>query len=140
MTLEEALISLGSQPLSKSQYSQAIYSIVKASVGAPGEQITKDTLGHQILGIIYQMPNVKCRKELLTRKLGRVRNADIYKQVVVASAVVLVMVVVVVSLIEVLSEAPVSGDYADVLKTAVISFFEVLKMLINEPQTTAPSV
>lgn len=131
MTLEEALISLGSHPLSKSPYSQVIQSIVKATLGKRGETINKETPGYIVLGMIYKVTNPEKRNSLLMRRLGAVRSSDLYKQVVLGSAALLVFVAIVVSLIEVLSDAPVSGDYADVFKTAIQGFFEILKLVLS---------
>lgn len=131
MTLEKALIALGTDPLSKSAYSQAILSVVKATVGKKGETITKDTLGYEVLGIIYRIANADKRERLLTYRLGRVRSTDSYRHIVVAAAIFMVVIALVISLVEVTSEGPVSGDYADVLKTMVIGFFELLKLLLT---------
>lgn len=137
MTLEKALISLGSEPLSKSAYSQAILTMVKAVTGKNGEAVTKDTLGYEVLGIIYQINNPDKRSMLLAHRLGRVRSADSYRHVVVATAGFMVFIVIIISLIEILSEGPVSGDYAAVLKTIATGFFELLKIMVASATTTA---
>lgn len=140
MTLEKALISLGSAPLSKSSYSQAILSLVKSTVGEKGETVTKDTLGYEVLGIIYRISNPDKRGMLLAHQLGRVRSTDSYRHVVVATAGFMVFITIIIALIEVLSEGPVSGDYADVLKTAVLGAMELLKLFLTNPTSaTTPS-
>lgn len=133
MTLEEALITLGSRPLSRSPYSQAIQAIVMATVGQP---ITKDTAGYEILGFIYQIGDLEKREQLLNRKIAIVRNTDLYKQVVVGSAALLVIIAVAISSIEVLSDTPVSGDYADVFKTIVVGLFDIIKIILTDTTAT----
>jgi hypothetical protein len=136
MTLEKALIALGSDPLSKSAYSQAILTLVKATIGEKGEAITKDTLGYEVLGIIYRISNNDKRNTLLTYRLGRVRSTDGYRHAVVAASAIMVVFALMISLVEIMNEGPISGDYADVLKTVVLGFFEILKLLLTDPQTS----
>lgn len=141
MTLEEALISIGDRPITNSPYSQAIQSIVMASLGKKGDNVTKETPGYVVLRYIYAMTNHEKRDRLLSRKLGAVRSTDVYKQAVLFGAAILVFIAIVIAFIEVTSEAPISDGYVDILKTVVQGVFDLLRLwLESEAAAKVPSM
>ena len=133
MTLEEALIEIGDQPLSKSQYSQAILSVVRArTTSEESGDVTRQTPGYVVLGIVYKLQNVEIRDKILSWELKPVRSADLYRQLVVFCAAILVFFAVLISTLEISSTVPISDQYSGLFKTALEGFFEIVKIVLTD--------
>lgn len=127
MTLEEALIDLGTQPLSASPYSKAIQAIVLAGTGSPDDTVTQTTPAHHVLTLLWQMADETKKQALLNKSLGPVRSKDVYRTVVLAFAAVLVLLAVGVSAAEVFTDSAVSAPWVDIVKLIVQGFIDILK-------------
>lgn len=140
MTLEEALIDLGTQPLSASPYSKAIQAIVLAGTGSPDTSVTLTTPAHHILSLLWQMGDETKKQTLLNKPLGPVRSKDSYRTAVLILATVLVLLVVGVSSAEVLTDSTISGGWVDAIKEAEIlkilaqGLVDILKEWVASPQ------
>jgi hypothetical protein len=141
MTLEEALIDLGDDPLSKSPFSKTIRAFVNASLGgvltAP---ITLDTPGSSILSAVYQVQDTVKQERTLAKALGVVRGKDSYRTLVVAIAVFLVVIGVTMSAAEILDDTPLSHNYGEVVLEIVKGSFGLLEKLLDANKAASADI
>lgn len=135
MTLQEALISLGENPISESPYSFAIRAIVLGTMGKKGSDITRDTPGYIVLSKIHGVTNEAKKAMLLAHPLGVVRGTDLYKQTVLLASAVVAMVAIVMALAVVYSDATITPELTDVFKSVIHEFFDLLKFIITDERT-----
>lgn len=132
MTLEEALIDLGDDPLSKSPFSKTIRAFVNASLGGVlTTPITLDTPGSSILSAVYQVQDTVKQERALAKSLGVVRGKDSYRTLVVAIAAFLVVIGVTMSAAEILDDTPLSHNYGEIVLEIVKGSFGLLEKLLD---------
>ena len=136
MTLEEALIDLGTQPLSASPYSKAIQAIVLAGTGSPDTTVTLSTPAHHILSLLWQMSDESKKQNLLDKTLGPVRSKDSYRPAVLILATVLVLVVVGIASAEVFTDTTISSGWSDILKILAQGLVDILKEYASSSQSS----
>jgi hypothetical protein len=130
MTLEEALIDLGDEPLSKSPFSKTIRAFVNATLGGD-TPITLDMPGSTVLSQVYQCPDQVKQDRMLNKSLGAVRGKDSYQTAILVLAVPLVVVFVLIALAEVFNDTPLSHNYFDLLMEMIKGTFGLIGQLIE---------
>jgi len=91
MTIEEVLIELGDQRLALSGYSKVLMAMLNAFL--PGDKpVSIDMNGHEILTLIYQLPNEALQTKILGKQVGRVRGSDSYRNAVLATAALFIAI------------------------------------------------
>lgn len=107
MNIEEILIRLGDKPLAKSPYSRVALAMINAKLEGR-DQITLDMEGHEILSMIYHQEDNALVDDLLARRVGRVRNADTYRLLILFFSGLLGLVTVVMAFLEISTQRSVS--------------------------------
>lgn len=132
MTLEEALIDLGDDPLSKSPFSKTIRAFVNASLGSDAAApITFDMPGSSVLSTVYQVQDTVKQERMLAKPLGVVRGKDSYKTLMLIIAALLVFIGVTVSTAEIMDDTPLSHNYGEIILELVKGSFGLLEHLID---------
>lgn len=141
MTLEEALIDLGDDPLSRSPFSKTIRAFVNASLGSViATPITFDMPGSSILSVVYQVQDTAKQERMLAKPLGVVRGKDSYRTLVVAIASFLVIIGITMSAAEIMDDTPLSHNYEEVVLEVVKGSFGLLEKLLDNAKVAAEDI
>lgn len=127
MIVEEALIELGDKALSKSPYSKTLHAMLNAYL--PGEgTVTYEMDGHDLLAMIYMLPDETLQSKILTKPLAKVRCADAYRNIVLTVAFGFGMATVGLAFTEMLSNGGfIEGGGLEVLNKVIGSMTELVK-------------
>lgn len=131
MNIEEALIDLGDQPLSKSPYAKTVMTLTNSLLMASGQTITLDMPGHQVLSLIYQHTDSTLQSRILHRELRAIRSTDRYRHLILGFSIVIAVLAVGLASAEVFSDAPVNDGHNQVMIELIHGMFEVLKLILG---------
>lgn len=139
MTLEEALIELGDQPLAKSAYSTAIKAVVNATLNDPEKMVTLTSTGGMVLTTVYQLADVNTRTTLLNKDLGKVRDKDYYRLFILGLAVMICFIAIALVLNVTLGENGQADNSTGLLRLIITETFDLIKNLLGSDQGNPPS-
>lgn len=128
MTIEDILIELGDRPLQKSPYSKVVFAIVNALLPT-GKAITPTMQGHEILSLIYQLPDTALGEKILSRKVGTLRDTDHYRTLVLFFSGLIGSITVMVALLEVFRDSGPSGTGSEVFTALINGLVSLIKAL-----------
>lgn len=128
MTIEDILIELGDRPLQKSPYSKVVFAIVNALLPT-GKAITLTMQGHEILSLIYQLPDTALGEKILSRKVGTLRDTDHYRTLVLFFSALIGFITVTVALLEVFRDSGPSGTGSGVFTALINGLVSLIKAL-----------
>ncbi len=139
MTLEEALIELGDQPLAKSPYSTAIKAVINATVNDPAKAVNLSSTGGAVLTTVYQLADVNARDTLLSKDLGKVRDKDYYRLTILALAVMIAFIAITLALNIVFNTTANTDNSTGLLRLIITETFDLIKTLFGAGKDVTPS-
>lgn len=131
MTLEEALIDLGDNPLVKSPYSAAIRAIVNATLNDPAKIITPSSTGGDVLTLVYQVADIGIRDQLLNKNLATVRDKDYYRLALLGMAILIAVITIALVLNVTLGEGHATDNSTGLLQSIIDNLFDLIRRVMG---------
>ena len=139
MSLEEALINLGSEPLIKSKQGKLIRTYLNSILDTQGDEVINlSTPGDVILNRVYRIADMTKQSTVLTKEFGNSstdENKTNYPTVLLSCIAAIVVVFVIAVIMELSSEKPLTQDFVNLMMHIVDGIFGIIQ---QQSATVAP--
>jgi len=109
MIVEDALVSLGDEPVKNSPFSHVIVAMANGYFMRNNiAKVTKETPASHIYAQAFSLPTNE-RTEFLSQKVGKVRDRNTYRLTLLVMALIAALIVVPVMIIEIISVGTGNG-------------------------------